>query len=128
MGKKIHLSDLCCIGEQSEHTASVLDVQAGNADLSHLILTYDEYVGISASAFVGSNSKFPENCVFNGICMKSFNIPPLVKGAIDQDVPIATLNYGTMPMQLFEAVFYSQSTLLKHDGIHGIRQERALKL
>jgi hypothetical protein len=87
MGKKLHLSELCGIGEQSEHTVSVLDVQAENADLSHHILTYDEYVGISASAFVAFNSIVPENCAFNGICMKSFYIPPLVKGAIDQTFP-----------------------------------------
>ena len=53
---------------------------------------YDQYTDAGASGFVASTSQVPENCAFNGICMKSFNLPCIVTEAIKRDIPKMTLN------------------------------------
>ena len=58
---------------------------------SRPIVTYDAYIGTCASGFVASGLKVPVNCAVNGMCMESFNVPAIVKEAINHDVPTNTL-------------------------------------
>ena len=65
--------------------------QARGFGPSRPIVTYDAYIGTCASGFVASGLKVPVNCAVNGMCMESFNVPAIVKEAINHDVPTNTL-------------------------------------
>ena len=50
------------------------------------ILKFGKYSGKSASTFTASNSAVPANCAFNGIFQVSFNLPSIVRTAMEVNV------------------------------------------